>query len=108
MTHKKIILKFFKEGYQTPEIARKTDHTEEACDRYIKAYKKVEKLNKTMKSEEIANILGMGKSLVNEYIRIINEEWVSWMKLIMASVETYRSFGSLENLSLLTVSEKTL
>jgi predicted transcriptional regulator len=34
----------------------------------------VEKLNKTMKSEEIANILGMGKSLVNEYIRIINEE----------------------------------
>lgn len=34
----------------------------------------MEKLNKTMKSEEIANILGMGKSLVNEYIRIINEE----------------------------------
>jgi hypothetical protein len=40
----------------------------------IKAYKKVEKLNRTMKSEEIAQILGMGKSLVDEYIRIINEE----------------------------------
>ena len=65
MTHKKIILKYFKEGYQTPETARKTDHTEEACDRYIKAYKKVEKLNKTMKSKEIANILGMGGSLVD-------------------------------------------
>jgi len=62
------------EGYQTPEIARRTDHTEEECDRYIKAYKKVEKLNKTVKSEEIANVLGMGKSLVDEYIRIINEE----------------------------------
>lgn len=74
MTHKKIILRLFKEGYQTPEIARKTDHTEEACDRYIKAYKKVEKLHKTMKSEEIANVLGMGKSLVEEYIRILNEE----------------------------------
>jgi predicted transcriptional regulator len=74
MTHKKIILRFFKKGYQTPEIARKTDHTEEACDRYIKAYKKVEMLNKTMKSEEIANVLGMGKSLVDEYIRILNEE----------------------------------
>lgn len=74
MTHKKIILRLFKEGYQTPEIARKTNHTEVACDRYIKAYKKVEKLNKTMKSEEIANILGMGKSLVDEYIRILNEE----------------------------------
>jgi len=40
----------------------------------IKAYKKVEKLNRTMKSEEIAQILGMGKSLVDEYIRILNEE----------------------------------
>jgi len=74
MTHKTIIIRFFKEGYQTPEIARKTDHPEEVCDRYIKAYKKVQKLNKTMKSEEIANILGMGKSLVDEYIRILNEE----------------------------------
>jgi len=27
-----------------------------------------------MKSEEIAQILGMGKSLVKEYIRILNEE----------------------------------
>jgi len=26
-----------------------------------------------MKSEEIAQILGMGKSLVEEYIRILNE-----------------------------------
>jgi hypothetical protein len=69
-----LIFSIFKEGNQTPEIARKTDHTEEACDRYIKAYKKVEMLNKTMKSEEIANVLGMGKSLVDEYIRILNEE----------------------------------
>ena len=74
MTHKRIILEFYKKGYQTPEIARMTNHTVEACDRYIKAYKKVEKLNRTMKSEEIAQILGMGKSLVDEYIRILNEE----------------------------------
>jgi hypothetical protein len=74
MTHKKIILRLYKKGYQTPEIARMTNHTEEACDRYIKAYKKVEKLSKTMNSEEIAQILGMGKSLVEEYIAILNEE----------------------------------
>jgi len=74
MTHKKIILEFYKKGYQTPEIARMANLTEQACDRYIKAYKKVEKLNRTMKSEEIAQILGMGKSLVDEYIRILNEE----------------------------------
>lgn len=39
---------------------------------FIKAYKKVEKLSETMNSEEIANVLG--KSMVNEYIRILNEE----------------------------------
>ena len=74
MTHKKIILELYRKGYQTPEIARMANHTEQACDRYIKAYKKVEKLNRTMKSEEIAQILGMGKSLVEECIRILNEE----------------------------------
>jgi Mn-dependent DtxR family transcriptional regulator len=57
-----------------PDIARMTNHTQEACDGYIKAYKKVEKLSKTMKNEEIAQILGMRKSLVEEYIRILNRE----------------------------------
>jgi Protein of unknown function (DUF1670). len=74
MTHKKIILELYKKGYQTPDIARMTNHTEKACDRYIKAYKKVEMLSKTMNSKEIAQILGMGKSLVEEYIRILNED----------------------------------
>jgi predicted transcriptional regulator len=74
MTHKGIILKLYRKGYQTPDIARMTNHTQEACDRYIKAYKKIEKLSKTMKNEEIAQILGMGKSLVEEYIKILNKE----------------------------------
>lgn len=74
VTHKRIILRLYKKGYQTPDISRMTNHTEKACDRYIIAYKRVQKLNNTMKSGEIAQILGMGKSLVEEYIRIINEE----------------------------------
>jgi predicted transcriptional regulator len=74
MTHKKIILELYKKGYQTPDIARMTSHTEKACDRYIKACKKVEMLSKTMNCEEIAQILGMGKSLVEEYTRILNED----------------------------------
>ena len=45
MTHKKIILELYRKGYQTPEIARMANHTEQACDRYIKAYKKVENNN---------------------------------------------------------------
>ncbi len=74
VTHKKIILRLYKQGYQTPEIARKTNHTEEACDRYIKAYKKVEKLSRKMKPEEIAQILEMGRALVEEYINIMKED----------------------------------
>ena len=71
------IVRLFKEayeqGYQTPEMARKTNHTEQACDRYIKAYKKVVKLSKKMTSEEIAQTLEMGRALVDEYIKIMNE-----------------------------------
>jgi hypothetical protein len=64
----------YRKGYKNPDIARRTNHTQEACDRYIKAYKKIEKSNKTMKNEEITLILGMGKSLVEEYRRILNKE----------------------------------
>ncbi len=74
ITHKKIILKLYKNGYQTPDIARMTNHTEEACDRYIKAYKKVEKLSTTMNIDEIAQVLEMSRSLVEEYINILNKE----------------------------------
>ena len=46
------------------------DHTQEACDGYIKAYKNVGKLYKMMGREEIDKIFGEGKSLMDEYIRI--------------------------------------
>ena len=76
MTHKKIIVKLYKQGYQTPEIARKTDHTLEACDRYIKAYKRVEKLSTKMSPHEIAQTLGMGNSLVKEYLNLVDGKGV--------------------------------
>ena len=53
---------------------KKWDYALKKWELRIKAYKKVEKLSRTMKNEEIAQILGMGKSLVEEYIRILNEE----------------------------------
>jgi hypothetical protein len=42
-----------------------TQHTEEACDRYIKAFKKVRMLHGKMKPLEIAQIIGMSEWLVN-------------------------------------------
>lgn len=77
VTHKKIIIHYYNQGYQTPEIARKTDHTIEACDRYIKAYRRVKKLSETMNPAQIAQTLGMGTSLVKEYLALLDTKEAS-------------------------------
>lgn len=45
VTHKKVIIAMYLRNIPTPDIARMTQHTEEACDRYIKAFKKVRRLH---------------------------------------------------------------
>jgi len=74
LTHKKIIIQQFVRNIPTPEIARRTSHSEEACDRYIKGFKKVLKLHSDgIPAENIASELEMSKSLVREYIEIIED-----------------------------------
>lgn len=73
ITHKKIIIGHFLKNVPTPDIARITGHTEEACDRYIKAFKKVRTLHGGMNHQEIARTLDMSEFLVKEYIAIIEE-----------------------------------
>ena len=75
LTHKKIIISLFLQNVPTPDIARKTCHTEEACDRYIKAFKKVQ--NTPWPDGlplEISRTLRMSERLVNEYIALIVEK----------------------------------
>lgn len=72
-THKKIIIAQFLKNIPTPDISRITGHTEEACDRYIKAFKRVRTLFGTMNVQEIARTLEMSEFLVKEYIAIIEE-----------------------------------
>jgi DNA-binding XRE family transcriptional regulator len=75
LTHKKVIIAKFLQGIPTPDIARMTQHTEEACDRYIKAFKKVRMLHDGKKKPpEIAQILGMSERLANEYVALIEEQ----------------------------------
>ena len=74
MTHKKVIIGKFLQNIPTPDIARMTQHTEEACDRYIKAFKKVKMLHGKMEPLEIARMLEMSERLVNEYIALIEEQ----------------------------------
>lgn len=73
-THKRIIVKLYLEGYFVPEIARKTGHSEDACDRYIKMFNKVKMLyNKGLNGREIAQTLSVSKQLVKEYLLLIKE-----------------------------------
>ena len=74
LTHKKVIVTLFLQNVPTPDIARKTCHTEEACDRYIKAFKKVRTLYGRMSPLEISRTLEMSERLVNEYIALIEEK----------------------------------
>jgi predicted transcriptional regulator len=73
ITHKKIIIGHFLKNVPTPDISRITGHTPEACDRYIKAYKKVRTLYGSMNQNEIARTLDMSESVVKEYIAIYEE-----------------------------------
>ena len=74
LTHKKVIVALFLQNVQTPDIARKTCHTEEACDRYIKAFKRVKMLYGRIPPLEIAQTTMMSERLVNEYIALIEEK----------------------------------
>ena len=73
VTHKKVIITMFLKNIPTPDIARRTQHTEDACDRYIKSFKKVNQLQGRMKPHEIAAMLDMSERLVMEYIALIEE-----------------------------------
>jgi hypothetical protein len=74
LTHKKVIISLFLQNVPTPDISRKTCHTEEACDRYIKAFKRVKTLYGRMSPLEISRTLEMSERLVNEYIALIEQK----------------------------------
>jgi hypothetical protein len=74
MTHKRIIIKRYLEGHLVPEVARMTNHSEEAVERYLKAFRKVRMLKDRLDStKDIARTLEMSEHLVKEYLRILEE-----------------------------------
>jgi hypothetical protein len=72
-THKRIIVKYYLDGMLTPDIARRCDHSEVACDRYIHAFNRVRMLSDRMSPPEISRILEMSPFLVREYLNILKE-----------------------------------
>ena len=68
VTHKREIVRLKLQKMSTPEIARRTNHSEEAVDRYINDYERVTRISEIFKPVDIAFITNLSVSLVNEYL----------------------------------------
>lgn len=75
LTHKRIICyKKFAHKHSSMRIARETNHSLEEVEKYTFDYRRVKYcLLKGIEEEQIPFILKMSKSLVKEYVAIINE-----------------------------------
>lgn len=73
ITHKREIITLYLQGYLTPDIALKTNHSKEAVDRYIKDYHRVELLWKHSITDidQIAHLARLSKRVVQQYIDLL-------------------------------------
>ena len=72
ITHKREIITLYLQGCLTPTIARKTRHSKDAVDRYIKDYESV-KLVRTATADidKISQITHLSKRVINQYLDLI-------------------------------------
>jgi hypothetical protein len=73
ITHKREIITLYLQGYLTPDIALKTNHSKEAVDRYIKDYHRVEILwqHDIKDPYKISNLSRLSKTVVQQYIDLL-------------------------------------
>jgi len=73
-THKAIIISLYEQGLSPLAIARKTDHTQGAVDRYLKAYEQVLQLvKKGHDANSVCQITGRTMQTVVQYLRLVRE-----------------------------------
>ena len=73
VTHKREIVRLKLQKMSTPEIARKTKHSEVAVDRYINDYERVARISGIFEPVDIAYITNLSESLVIEYLDLKKE-----------------------------------
>lgn len=73
VTHKREIVRLRLQKVSTPEIARRTNHSEEAVDRYINDYERVIRISDIFEPIDIAFITKLSESLVIEYLELKKE-----------------------------------
>ena len=73
ITHKREIITLYLQGYLTPDIALKTNHSKEAVDRYIKDYHRIEILwsHDIKDPDKISNLSKLSKRVVQQYIDLL-------------------------------------
>ncbi len=76
ITHKREIITLYLEGYFTPEIAIKTKHSNEAVDRYIRDYNRVEMLWKhgITALDKINQLSRLSKRVIQQYIDLLPDK----------------------------------
>jgi len=76
VTHKREIITLYLEGYLTPEIAIKTNHSTESVDRYIRDYHRVELLWKhgITDLDQISQLARLSKRVAQQYVDLLPEK----------------------------------
>lgn len=76
ITHKREIITLYLEGFLTPEIAVKTKHSNEAVDRYIRDYHRVEILWKhgVTSLDEISQLVRLSKRVIQQYVDLLPDK----------------------------------
>ena len=73
-THKKAIIELYEQKVQPPDIARKTEHSLNAVDRYIKDYERVKFLiRRGISTTQIKHMTGRGASVIKQYRKLIEK-----------------------------------
>jgi hypothetical protein len=82
ITHKREIITLYLEGYFTPEIAIKTKHSNEAVDRYIRDYQRVQILwqNNITNLDQITQLTRLSKRVVQQYVDLLPDKLKSMSK----------------------------
>lgn len=76
ITHKREIIALYLQGYLTPTIAAKTNHSKEAVDRYIKDFEAVRTLcqHNITNIDQIVQLSRLSKKVVQQYLDLIPKE----------------------------------
>lgn len=74
LTHKRRIVELFLQGKLPTEIARATDHSLEAVERYIQDFELVRELAPRYEATKIAHLLHCGPHLVQQYLDILQNQ----------------------------------